>query len=229
MSNLRIGVIVADIDEYLPFVEDVKEYNPKKYPYFNRDAISFNIKGNEVICINCGIGKVNAATAATFLADKCDIILNYGLSGGISRVRKGEICLPDKYLEHDFDLTGIGYKPCQKPSQEYIYSADEKLLELAKKIFSGVVGTAVCGDRFVCSATDRDFLKNTFGAVSCDMETGAIASVCYMAEIPFMAIRRISDDAGDDAYESYSEMNKNEGETLSQIFLKFLSFVCENY
>lgn len=229
MSNLKIGIVVADVDEYLPFVEDVKIYNPKKYDYYGKDAITFNIDDNEIICILCGIGKVNAATAAAFLADRCDIILNYGLSGGISRVRRGEISLPDKYLEHDFDLTVIGYKPCEKPRQEYIYSADQKLLSLAKELFSGVVGTAVCGDRFVSSDKDRRFLKDTFNAVSCDMETGAIASVCHLADIPFMAIRRISDDAGDEAVESYNDMNKNEGETLSQLFIKYLNFVCESF
>lgn len=229
MSNLKIGVIVADVDEYLPLVADVKSYNPQKYDYYNKNAVSFEIQGNEIICVNCGIGKVNAATAAAFLAERCDIILNYGLSGGISRVRRGEISLPDKYLEHDFDLTAIGYKPCEKPNQEYLYSADEKLLKFATELFSGVVGTAVCGDRFVSSERDREFLKETFNAVSCDMETGAIASVCSMAKIPFMSLRRISDDAGDDAVESYNDMNKNEGEDLSKIFLKYLNFVCENY
>ena len=34
MSNLKIGIVVADVDEYLPFVEDVKIYNPKKYDYY---------------------------------------------------------------------------------------------------------------------------------------------------------------------------------------------------
>ena len=29
-----------------------------------------------------------------------------------------------EFLEHDFDLTGIGYKPCEKPSQKYIYDAE---------------------------------------------------------------------------------------------------------
>ncbi|MBQ8203438.1 MAG: 5'-methylthioadenosine/S-adenosylhomocysteine nucleosidase [Clostridia bacterium] len=228
-KNLKIGVIVADRDEYIPFVNEVSPYNPQKYDYYNREAISFELSGNEIICLNCGIGKVNAATAAAFLADKCDMILNYGLSGGISGVRRGEISLPDKYLEHDFDLTAIGYKPCEKPGQEYIYSADSKLLRLAKELLWGVVGTAVCGDRFVSNEKDREFLQNTFGAVSCDMETAAVASVCSMADIPFMAIRRISDDAGDTAVESYTDMNKNEGETLGQIFLKYLSFVCEQF
>ena len=227
--NKKIGIVVADYDEYAPFAEAVKQYNPKEYRYFNRLAISFEYGNNDVICINCGIGKVNAATAATHLADiGCTYILNYGLSGGISRVHRGEIVLPDKFLEHDFDLTGIGYKPCEKPSQKYIYDADEKLLAKAKiAIGECQSGTAVCGDRFICNAADRDFLRDTFMATSCDMETAAIASVCDMANIPYLSLRRVSDDAGEDAYSNYSEMNTGEGKTLSEVFIKILDAVCD--
>ncbi len=230
MSNLKIGIVVADSDEYLPFVQMVKKYNPNEYKYFNRAAIYFEMGAAQIICINCGIGKVNAAAAATHLADiGCSYILNFGLSGGISRVKRGEIVLPDRFLEHDFDLTGIGYKPCEKPSQKYIYEADEKLLGFAESaIGESEHGTAVCGDRFICAAADRDFLRDTFSATTCDMETAAIASVCDMADIPFLALRRVSDDAGDDAYANYSDMNTGEGQTLSEVFIRVLNtLTCE--
>lgn len=228
MKNVKIGIVVADYDEYAPFVESVKELSPQEYKYFNRKAISCFFGNINVICINCGIGKVNAAAAAMHLADiGCTYILNYGLSGGISRVRRGEIVLPQKFLEHDFDLTGIGYKPCEKPNQKYIYDADNSLLNTAQAALGKCVGgTAVCGDRFICNAADRDFLRDTFDATSCDMETAAIASVCDMANIPFLSLRRISDDAGEDAYANYSEMNTGEGQALSQVFLKALEAIC---
>lgn len=227
--DVKIGIVVADVDEYLPFVKYAENYNPQKYNYFNREAVTFNLGKATVVCINCGIGKVNAATATTHLADiGCDYILNFGLSGGISGVKRGEVVLPDKFLEHDFDLTGIGYKPCEKPSQKYIYEADNTLMSKVESVLGRCVhGTAVCGDRFVCNADDRNFLSGTFGATTCDMETGAIASVCDMASIPFLSVRRVSDDAGDDAYANYSEMNVGEGETLSEIFAKVLNAMCE--
>jgi len=228
MNNFKIGIIVADYDEYAPFVNAVDEYNPCAYKYFNREAITFKLNNCTVFCINCGIGKVNAATAATHLCDiGCTYILNFGLSGGISGVKRGCVVLPDKFLEHDFDLTGIGYKPCEKPSQKYIYDADKALIALAKTVISNASqGTAVCGDRFICAATDRDFLRETFAATTCDMETAAIASVCEMAKIPYLSIRRVSDDAGEDAYVNYSEMNTLDGQTLSEIFLDVLKVLC---
>ncbi len=228
MNNIKIGIIVADSDEYAPFINEIEDTVLKEYKYFNRAAVSFRLGTAEVICINCGIGKVNAASAAMHLTDiGCTYILNYGLSGGISRVHRGEIVLPSKFLEHDFDLTGIGYKPCEKPSQKYIYEADETLLRLAQSVIGDCVqGTAVCGDKFICNSADRDFLRDTFDATSCDMETAAIASVCDMANIPYLSLRRISDDAGEDAYASYSQMNIGEGQTLTEIFFKFLNALC---
>lgn len=228
MKDIKIGIVVADYDEYAPFSESVSIYKPQEYKYFNRKAIVFDMGNASVVCINCGIGKVNAATAATHLADiGCTYILNFGLSGGISGVRRGEVVLPDRFLEHDFDLTGIGYKPCEKPSQKYIYDADKTLLQKAQSAIGECqCGTAVCGDRFVCSADDRDFLRETFAATTCDMETAAIASVCDMADIPYLSLRRVSDDAGDDAYANYSDMNTLEGQTLSQVFLKVLDALC---
>ena len=228
MKNMKIGIVVADYDEYAPFIEVIEKYSPKSYKYFNRQAVQFDLNNVSIYCVNCGIGKVNAATAATHLVDiGCTYILNFGLSGGISRVRRGEVVLPDKFLEHDFDLTGIGYKPCEKPSQKYIYDADSKLIEIAESaIGSCEHGTAVCGDRFICNKEDSNFLRDTFSATTCDMETAAIASVCDMANIQYLSLRRVSDDAGDDAYASYSEMNTGEGQTLSQVFLKVLDAVC---
>ena len=49
--------------------------------------------------------------------------------------------------------------------------------------------------------------------MSCDMETAAIAYVCEYCDIPFLAVRRVSDDAGSDAKEAYREMNISD-ETL---------------
>lgn len=229
MENKKIGIVVADYDEYAPFLESAKVYNPQSYNYFNRLAVQFDIENTGVVCINCGIGKVNAATAATHLADiGCTYILNFGLSGGISGVHRGEIVLPDKFLEHDFDLTGIGYEPCEKPSQKYIYEVDNKLLEKAQSAIGECVhGTAVCGDRFICNKNDSNFLRKTFGATTCDMETAAIASVCDMADIPYLSLRRVSDDAGEDAYANYSEMNTGDGQTLSEVFLKVLEAICD--
>jgi len=235
MGNLKIGVVVADVEEYKPLCELwAKSEIPSKME-IERDNNSYLLKTEsgeaEVLCINCGIGKVNAAAAAMYLINKgCSVILNYGLSGGISGVCRGETIVADRFLEHDFDLTTIGYAPCEKPRQKYIYDADAVLLEIVKYCVEGIkCGTAVCGDRFICNEEDRNFFKSEFNAMSCDMETGAIASVCDMFDIPFIALRRISDDAGSDAVDSYNDMNTSGETLLTDVFDKIVRVVAEKY
>ena len=231
MPYKKIGVIVADRDEYMPFVKTVKESadNCKEANTPFPLAVEFTRGDCQITAILCGIGKVNAAAAAMYLVSRgVGAILNFGLSGGLSGVSFGEFIVPTRFLEHDFDLTGLGYKPCEKPEQTYIYTADKQLADIFSR-FAGarITGTAVCGDRFISSNSDREFLIHTFGASSCDMETAAIASVCHISGIPFAALRRISDGADDNATEVYRDMNTNEGATLSETFMKCLKGVTD--
>lgn len=233
MKDIKIGIIVADNDEYKPLTELIESGEYSDYSFLGRSGHRFYVNTEngkaEVISLLCGIGKVNAAAVATHLVDiGCNYIFNYGLSGGISEIKRNELCLCERFLEHDFDLTGIGYKLCEKPSQKYIYEADKFLLELAGKILpQAKYGTAVTGDRFICDSEVRNTLKKEFGAMSCDMETAAIAYVCNFADVPFLSLRRISDDAGNDAVDSYREMNTSDETLLSDYIIKLIKAVIE--
>ncbi len=219
----KIGIIVADDGEFMPLVKKLSE--SEKTEFFGRDCYTFKIGDNNVIALHSGIGKVNAAAAAMYLYSKgCDTILNFGYSGGISGVKKGSVVIADKFVEHDFDLVCLGYKPCEKPGQEYIYSADANIVGLFSQIYPfAVKGLAVSGDCFVSDDTLRDNLKNNFGAVSCDMETAAIASVCYQTGMKFGCVREISDDAGDDANQSYKEEAYSGNIVLCDAILEVIS------
>ena len=54
------------------------------------------------------------------------------------------------------------------------------------------------GDRFVADPDFCEALRAEYGAVSCEMETGAIAHVCAASGVPFSGLRAISDNANDD-------------------------------
>lgn len=234
MANLKIGIIVADKDEYKPFAERVEKSEFKPHIYLGREGHEFTVsteKGSATVySLLCGIGKVNAAAAAAhFEALGCNVILNYGLSGGVSGVKREEIMLCDRFLEHDFDLTVLGYKLCEKPRQTYIYESSKILNDLFKRKVADVkCGTAVSGDKFICDAVTRDLLRDNFNAMSCDMETAAIAYVCHYADIPFLALRRISDDAGDNAPDSYNEMNNKAQALLSDLILDFIPNIIDS-
>lgn len=228
-NTLKVGLVIADNDEYSPLLSYVKRYEGKPLPVFGLVGHTFSMPAKngtlDIHAVLCGTGKVNAATATAFLiAQGANIIVNTGLSGGLSGVRRGDIVLADRLLEHDFDLQCLGYKLAEKPGQQYIYSADKRLnshfISQFPELFGG---TMVCGDCFVSDDGLKKRLKSEFSAIACDMESAAAAYPAYLAGVPFCAVRRISDDAGNDAKESYRAMNSLAESCLIDLVLKGLS------
>lgn len=227
---VKVGLIIADIDEYKPLRRILKQTDAKEIKLCNKEAHQFTVTAKSgdisVTSVLCGIGKVNAAMAAAALCEQgAQVILNCGLSGGISGVRRNDFCIPERFLEYDFDMTCIGYLPCQKPGQvDYIFSADNELSALLKKAVGDAVGgTAATGDRFVQSDELRLELEQNFGATSCDTETAAIAAVCFDYGVKFASLRQISDDAGDAAVLTYRELNVRGEDTLVNAVLAVIA------
>lgn len=225
----KIGIIIADNDEYAPFLKDIEKYSPVSTPLLGKNGHTYTVGDLSVCALNCGIGKANAAAgAAALIMSGCEAILNFGLSGGISGVRRGETVLSSAFFEHDFDLTGLGYAPCQKPGQDAVIKADETLCAIFKQVLPEIkTGTLATGDRFVSNAALRDCLRDNFGAIACDMETAAVADICRSAGIPFAALRKISDDAGESAAESYRDMNTYGNISLSTATLQVIDKIKE--
>ena len=131
-------------------------------------------------------------------------------------------------MECDFDLTAIGYDLGVKPQNTYIYKADEKLLSIAKNCSVDYFGKLGTGDIFLADSALKAKFRDTFGICSFDMETGAIAAVCHKAQIPFLAIRKISDDCDENAVESYKELNDKKEVHLSEVAREILEKISEN-
>ena len=209
-----IGILFADGMEYLPFLNIAKTCGGAETKRHGNRSVSFSLpcKSGSVtlIGVECGIGKVCAASAAAFLIadDGVDCIFNAGLSGAISGVRRGDIVLGSSFVECDYDLTALGFAPGEKSGgAKYIYDADPALLALAKTpdVTVGRLGT---GDVFLTDPARKELYKTTFGLTAFDMETAAIAGVCFRAGVPFLSLRQISDDADDASGEAYREMNE---------------------
>ncbi len=222
---MKIGFVIADEYEYEPFKKFAGEFNPVEFKALTNNCIKFNFNEDiEVIGVECDIGKVNAAIAALYLTDseKVDFVLNVGLSGAIQNVQKGFIVAGTTYTECDFDLTAIGYELGVKPQDEYVYRADEKLLDIAKKCSVDYFGALGTGDIFLADSALKEKFRKHYGICSFDMETGAIAAVCHKANVPFLALRKISDDCDEDAVESYKELNDKKEVHLSEVAREIL-------
>lgn len=85
-------------------------------------------------------------------------------------------------------------------------TADDTCLQHAPRVVVG--GAGVSGGAFVDNAAFREHTFDTFGARVLDMESAAVAHVAYANEVPFIAVRSLSDLAGG-----------GEGENQMEVFL----------
>ena len=224
---MKIGFVIADENEFYPFLDFARENGAKEFKKRNRDYIVFSYAGKDIVAVKAGIGKVNGATSAAFLIadEKVDAIMSFGLSGAISGLSKNDIVAGTSYTECDFDLTAIGYPLGKKPQDVYVYEADKTLLDAALKIEGMKTAACGCGDLFLADKDRKNLYKETFNINEFDMETGAEASVCHDAGIPFLAIRQISDTADDTAATSYRELNNEKPVDLTLVIKQIIELL----
>lgn len=225
-----VGIIVAmevEIDLIKNSLEEkeTKEINGMSF-------IKGKIGKTSVVCAVCGMGKVNAAICAQtmILVFKPDCIINTGVAGGLSnKLNICDIAVADKLIEHDIDITPLGYPLGYIGGEDTVatYPDSEllgKLLEKARKLpdINVISGTIVSGDQFIHTKEKKEFLKSEFGAVACEMEGAAIAHVCFTNKVKFSVIRAISDGAKDDAPMDFNEFCKKAAKNSANILINYL-------
>ena len=167
----------------------------------NRVFYTGIINKTDVVVVECGVGKVNAAITTSIMCENFDVdlIINTGVAGGIGNVKPLDIIIGDKFLYHDFDLSPLGYEKGVIPSYGKMFETDESirniLVEVAeKKHISYAVGNIATGDIFATDTRIIDGLNVDVKAV--EMEGAAIAHCAKIYKKPFAAIRVISDVLG---------------------------------
>lgn len=193
-----IGIIGAMDEEIyeLKRIIDVKE--EKKIYDVNFYIGTLNNK--EVILVKSKIGKVASSFVTTLLINNFDIdyIINIGTCGAVnSKLKYLDIVVASKLIYHDADVRAFGYDFGQMAQCPKYFEVDKNLLERAK-IFNNVhIGDVVSGDQFIDDAYNMkrkvdEYFKD-YDVLACDMESTSIAHVSYLANVPFIIIRTISD------------------------------------
>lgn len=83
-------------------------------------------------------------------------------------------------------------------------------------------GTIVTGEQFIGNE-ERPAICKTFHPLAVDMETAAIAHVCYVNEIPFLAVRTITDTASHEGIENFDKNCEKASEISAEIVAGMLS------
>lgn len=220
----KIGFIFADEMEFQPFSEIALADGGAFLTKRPVRTIRYEVGDTEIIAVESGVGKVYSAFAATMLIldHQVDAVLVAGLSGAIQHLRKGDVVAGTSYVECDFDITAFGRLPGEKTDGIRYHEASPKLLEAALALDGIKAARLGTGDFFLADPVKKEEYKSTFDIEAFDMETAAIASVCDRLETPFLAIRKISDDADDTAAGSYTELNELAEKALSEVLLELV-------
>ena len=189
----------------------------------------------EVVVAKCGIGKVFAAICAQamILCYKPEIIINIGVAGGLSENLKiGDIVIADSVAQHDMDATALGDEPGFLSDIGLVkISADKKAVDTLKAACDKLavnyeIGTIASGDQFISDAVAKQRIKDIFSAKACEMEGGSIGHVCYVNNVPFGALRAISDGANDGAkldFPTFAALAAENSAKVIEIFIDTFS------
>ncbi len=213
-STIKTGIIGAmdeEVDSLKKAVSDVKITS-----ICGMDFYEGMLDGQNVVVVKCGVGKVNAGTCAQILISIFGVnrVINTGVAGSLdASIDIGDIVVSTDAVQHDFDLTPLGFAPGTLfETGLQALPADSSLRESAVNavrqcapevhVFEGRICT---GDQFIASTQQKEAITSVFGGLCCEMEGGAIAQICYLNEVPFVIIRAISDKADNSAEMNYTE------------------------
>lgn len=217
----KIGIICAgdsEIEPFLPHLQNCRTSEKAMLKIY--EGI---INGVSVVALFSGVCKVNAAIATQILIDTycVNAIINAGTAGGMDKkVNIFDTIISTQAAYHDVhDNILTEFHPWM-PS--IYFNSDSLLLDLSRKSiqykktdYAVYFGKMVTGEKFI-EDNIRESINTKYAPLSVDMETASIAHVCYVNNIPFIAIRTITDTAthcGIDNFEKNcekaSEISKN--------------------
>jgi adenosylhomocysteine nucleosidase len=208
-----IGAMKEEIEMLINQMENVTESTKAGILY--REGLFYN---KQVVVCMTGVGKVNAAVCTQQLIESfgIDAIIFTGVAGALDpSLEIGDLVVSTECMQHDMDVTALGFKRGMIPYQDdSIFAADAHLVSLAKascdKLFPGkaVLGRVLSGDQFIANPDVVRMLREELDGACCEMEGSAVAQVCAMNQIPYVVIRSMSDKADGSADVSFAEFTK---------------------
>lgn len=209
-----IGAMELEVEELKSRLSDTRVTKKAGMEFFEG-----TLNGAETVIVRCGIGKVNAALCVQILADLFQVthVINTGVAGSLNaKLDIGDILVSRDAVQHDMDVSPLGYAPGIIPQLESsFFKADETLVRLAMESCAAVnpdihvlSGRVLSGDQFIAGKEIKEKLVSTFQGDCAEMEGAAIAHGACLNRIPFVIIRAISDKADDSAEMDYPSFER---------------------
>ena len=186
--------MAKELELLLPLLQDSEESRMGGFVFYRG-----NMGKHDVMVMQCGIGKVNAAMGALTLINAFlpDYIINSGVAGGADKsVRVMDVVAGERVAYHDV-WCGPESELGRVQGLPLYFEGAKRLLDLLPDRDDIHKGLICSGDQFIDTIESVNNIKGSFpDALAVDMESGAIAQVCHLNHVPFLAMRVISDSPG---------------------------------
>lgn len=203
-----IGAMQVEVETLVNRLEEARSWEKPSGMFYEG-----KLNGLDVVVVQCGVGKVNAAMCAQILCDCFHVthLVNTGIAGSLcAELDIGDLVVSRDAMYHDMDVRIFGYAMGQVPgTQRPEFTADEMLISLAWNAAETVnpghtrMGRVASGDQFICSPEQKEKIIADTGAVCSEMEGAAIAHTAMRNGVPFVILRAISDKADGSAEMDY--------------------------
>lgn len=205
----RCGAILCAAEEELaPFLPHLAEEQR-----LSRAMLTLHIGrigGLQMVLAATGMCKVNAALAVQTVLDTIspDFVLNAGTAGGMSpALGLFETAVTTECAYHDVAEAILTESHPHLPS--VWFASDPDLLAACRRAAERApgrvhFGRTVTGEAFITDE-GRTEINARFAPLTVDMETAAMAHVCYVNRVPFAAIRSVTDTADHSGMGTFEE------------------------
>ena len=226
--NKTIGILTAMTVEYnqvAAMLQDTEHVQSGPQSF-----LKGRLGENQIILLQCGIGKANAASGVTnlILTFHPDCIISTGVAGGIDAgLDVMDVVIGKQVCYHDV-ICGDDCDPGQVQGLPKFFDGDARLVETATHLDTDVhiVPGLICtGDQFITNQEELRVIKDAYPqGMAVDMESAAIAQVCHMWDVPFLSFRIISDTPGvDEHFQQYLNFWETMAEKSFAVTREFLS------
>ena len=227
----KYGIIAAMQEEMQEIKKIMTETEERKI--YELTFTKGKINNTEVVLVEAGVGKVNAARTTQILINNFDIeaIINVGSAASANdELDIGDIVIGKKLVQHDFDITAFGHPKGFISNVGQYVESDSKLIEkmeqtivdLQDKEFKIKIGTIASGDIFCTEIKMKEKIRNKFEADAIEMECAAIAQVCKLDNVPFIVIRSISDNPNGNNNITFDQFLEKTKKRCALIIEKFM-------
>ena len=194
---MTIAILVAmgkELNLLLPLISDIKSETIDGFTFH-----SGKIGENNIVAMQCGIGKVNAAIGTLTLLNHYnpDLVINSGVAGGASQdAHVMDVIVGSTIAYHDV-WCGPGTQYGEASGYPLYFESDKRYTDLIPSRPDVKRGLICSGDKFIASIEEVEAIQKAFPEVlAVDMESATIAQVCYLRKVPMLVMRVISDSPG---------------------------------